>query len=289
MSPIHPNLLDEVYYDKFLPIHFKCWSWLKQVVLYNSLLRDRGAPPYRQGFYGDGEVDEPLFDPFDASFRFPWCQDRHLQRKSIYYVDWLYSETFCNPHFQIVDVTDRDFPSVEVIIRGEGTKYGDLRRTCWGLIVDVPRPDGEVFEQYYWDSFWMNNEKLLIGPLALCDHSPSSPFKFTNKVGTPPGNKVIEIGIPQYQGRDYSLDLAACLTSTHKTMWSLPGKGLHLWTNSHSINERLKPGYQVKIQYEGKRSMPSFVHPNDRLVCNWEDDRYYGDLTCMSPDIYKYI
>ena len=44
MSPIHPNLLDEIYYDKFLPIHFKCWTWLKQVVLYKSLLRDRGAP-----------------------------------------------------------------------------------------------------------------------------------------------------------------------------------------------------------------------------------------------------
>jgi hypothetical protein len=287
MSPIHPNLLEEIYYDKFLPIHFKCWTWLKQVVCYNECLRDRGAPPYREGFYL-GEVDEPLFDPQDASFRFPWCEDRHLQKKFIYYVDWLYYETFRSKDFKVVDA-GREFPSVKVVIRPEKLRYPELRRSCWGLQVGVERADGEVFEQYYWDSFWKSNRTLLIGPLSLCDHSPKSPFKFTDKMGTPPGRDLIDIGIPQYRGSDYDIDLAACLASTHQTMWTLPGKGVNLWTNTHSINDRLREGYEVKIQYEGLRSEPSFVNLNDRLVCNWEDERYYGDLTCQSPDIYKYI
>jgi len=55
MSPLHPNLVEEIYYDKFLPIILKCWVWLKAVVAYNVLLRERGAPPYREGEICEGE------------------------------------------------------------------------------------------------------------------------------------------------------------------------------------------------------------------------------------------
>jgi len=286
MSPIHPNLLEEIYYDKFLPILFKCWIWLKQVVCYNSLLRDRHAPPYRKGFVDDESL-EPLFDPMDCQFRFPWCQDRHLQRKSIFYVDYLYYETFCNPFIKVVDA-GRDFPSVKVEVWNPATKYGDLREHVWGFLTEVPRPDGEVFEQYYWDSFWIDNQKLLCGPISLCDHYEHSPFKFTDRVAGP-GSKVFKVGIPAYQGRDYILDREAARVSVSKEMWTIPEqKGVLLWTNSHSINERLHAGYELKIQYQGNRSIPEFVHPHDRKVCDWEDPRYYNDLTCMSPDIYKY-
>ena len=90
-------------------------------------------------------------------------------------------------------------------------------------------------------------------------------------------------------GNDYAVDKAVCDSSSSRTMWTVPGvKGVLLWTNSHSINERMGKGYEVKVRYEGNRVSPTFVHPNDRLVYNWEDDGYYGNLTCMSPDIYKY-
>lgn len=286
MSPIHPNLLEEIYYDKFLPIYFKCWCWLKAIVMYNPVLRDRGAPPYREGNYC-GEVDEPLWEPRDIHFRFPWCQDWHLQKKSIYYVDYLYEETFCNPVFKVVDA-GREFPSVAIEVRADWVKYNDLRRELWGFITPVDRPDGEVFEQYYWDSFWKSNTNLLCGPLSLCDHDSNSPFKFTDRIADARSPKV-EIAIPSYQGNSFATDWAACKVSQSQQMWTHPVPGVKLWTNSHSINERLKAGYKVKIQYLGDRSMPSFVHPDNRLVCNWDDPRYFGDTTCQSPDVYKYI
>jgi hypothetical protein len=299
MSPIHPNLLEEIYYDKFLPLYFKCWVWLKAVVAYNPYLRDRGAPPYRDSSFrkegNEGGIDfndDRVYDPYDINFRFPWCQDKQLQKKSMYCVDYLYEETFCSPYFKVVDA-GRDFPSVKVEVRQSGTKYSDLKRSLWGIQVELERDaEGQTFRQYYWDSFWKNDRTLLIGPLSLCDHGNNSPFKFTDR--GPGGREPLMINVPVYNGQfggSYYLDYCVNRVSRSQSiMWTIPVKGVHLWSNSHSINERLRPGYEVKIQYQGDRSMPDFTHPNDRVsVWDWEDDRYYGDHTCMSPDIYKYI
>ena len=226
MSPLHPNLLEEIYYDKFLPIHFKCWVWLKQVIAYDPYLRDRGAPPYRRGYYL-GEVQEPVYDISDFTFRFPWCEDRHLQQKSIYYVDWLYRDTFNSPYFKIVDA-GREFPSVSVEVRDpvDGkTKYGNLKNALWGALVEVSQADGEVFDQYYWDSFWQNKRNLLIGPLSLCDHDEQSPFTFKSRH---PNGSYMTVGIPSYQGNDYALDHAVYLTSSSRTMLTHPAKAVQL-------------------------------------------------------------